>query len=1174
MICPKCQTENPETKKFCTECGAKLSLICPHCKAEVQPTEKFCGECGQALSESPRSSPLPSGFDKAEPKSYTPKHLADKILTTRSTLEGERKLVTVLFADVAGFTAMSEKLEPEEVHQIMEGCLKILMDEIHKYEGTINQFTGDGVMALFGAPLAHEDHAQRACYAALSIQKDLAEYSEKIQKDYGQEFRMRIGLNSGPVVVGSIGDDLHMDYTAIGDTINLGSRMETQAQPGTVLLSKNTQRLVKDYFELKPLGPLKVKGKEEPQEVFELTKADVRTRFEAGLMRGITQLVGRKPELETLQTCWDQAKAGNGQILDVIGEAGVGKSRLVYEFQKNIQEEATLLTGMCIRYGRNLNFLPVINMVKGIFGIVEGLTPEEAYRRIETRFHNDMGSMIPFYQGLLSLPVKDPTYNGLSPEGRKFGTFEAVKNLLQIVCLERPVLLFLEDVHWMDKLSEEFFAFFSHSLPGLPILMLSTYRPEGDPPWTKAGHYKRLGLETLSPKSSIRLIRNILGGLNLESNLEERIVQKTGGNPFFMEETIRYLLERKDIVPQGNIFVSARPLNQIEIPETVQGVLADRMDRLSEGLKKTIQVASVIGRDFAFKLLRSIMDLGDELRNHLTNLVGLEILYEKTLYPELEYIFKNALTQEVAYESLLKQKRREIHRRIARTIEELYADRLEEHYETLAHHFELSGEIQQTLKYLILAGEKANRNMAIQSADEFFTKAIQIGESNPEFFAPEDRAKSYLSKGRAEHALGNWSDFASYYGKCTEISREYGLVEYEMKSLNLLAMTVYFLESEQEANDITNEAVTRARHFKNSSLESTALGYKAARVALHENPLRGYEEMLKSQEIALKSGDPVAIGRAGEGRASIERWLGQPIKAIESSEGLIEVLMPLFEYVTALYVISFRGLALAEVGRISEAIQLIESGIDISLRSSATVRLGVLYNCLGFCYSEICLPESAWGFNLKAESISGEEMRKFDFGRRQHAEAYAQTQVNLMENLFDQGHADKAWNLLDPFKVQTKSTDFDMGRIHREARLGYLEGRMLIQRGDLDQAEKLTQAFIGSSEEKGMNKRFGGFLRLLGEIQMKREQVENALETLNRSVEILKKVGNRRQIWMAHTSMATAYGMLGRGSEEREQWHEAKLTAEAMAEGIHDNNLKKAFLNTDPIKEIFLNAYR
>jgi tetratricopeptide (TPR) repeat protein len=343
---------------------------------------------------------------------------------------------------------------------------------------------------------------------------------------------------------------------------------------------------------------------------------------------------------------------------------------------------------------------------------------------------------------------------------------------------------------------------------------------------------------------------------------------------------------------------------------------------------------------------------------------------------------------------------------------------------------------------------------------------------------------------------------------------------------------------------------------------------------LYENPEKGYGEVIKSQEIALKSGDPFVIGQMGMYRAFIERWLGQPVKTIESSEGIFEVCMTLFEYAIALWVISVRGPALSEIGRISESINLIESGINISLRSNSNVRLGTLYNCLGFCYSEICLPEQAWGFNQKAESISSEEMRRFEFGQRQRAEAYAQTQVNLLENLFDQGQADRTWKLLDTFKDQTRSTDFDAGRIYWNTRLAYLEGRMLIQRGDLDQAEKLIQAYLVSSEEKGMNKRFGGFLRLWGEIQMKRGEVENAVETLHRSVETLKKVGNLRQIWIAHTSLAHAYRLLGRGGEEREQWQEAKLTAEAMAEGIHDNNLKGAFLNTDPIKEIFLNAYR
>jgi class 3 adenylate cyclase/tetratricopeptide (TPR) repeat protein len=1176
MQCPKCRFDNPEDAKFCNQCAAKLELTCPQCGKKNPSGSKFCNECSQALSEPPRPSPPSAGFDQSAPKSYTPKHLAEKILTTRTALEGERKLVTVLFVDVARFTALSEKLEPEEVHRIMEGCLKILMDEIHRYEGTINQFTGDGVMALFGAPLAHEDHAQRACRAALAIQKGLVAYEEKIRKDFGQEFRMRIGLNSGPVVVGAIGDDLHMDYTAIGDTINLASRVQTAATPGEVWLSHITQDLIQNYFENEPKGEVFLKGKGEPQKLYRLIvdRPEVRTRFEAGLARGVTELVGRRPEMESLRAAFDRAKNGEAQVMDVVGEAGVGKSRLIYEFHKAVDLEALFLSGVCLQYGRNINFLAVRDVVREAFNLKEGMVEGTVKDRIDSQAAGQLRQFLPFYHHLLSLTVTDSHFNSLSPEGRKFGTFEAVKNFLLNLSQQKPLVVFLEDVHWMDKLSEEFFTYLSRCLHGYPVMMLSAYRPEVTPPWAQGALYQKLGLETLGRNASIRLVINLLGGLKLAPALEGKIAEKAGGNPFFMEEIVRELLERGDLVREENQYVCRRPLDQIEIPSTIQGVIAARMDRLSEDLKRTTQVASVIGRDFAFKILQSVMKLGEELRGHLTNLVGLELLYEKALYPELEYIFKHSLTQNVAYESLLKQRRREIHGRIARAIEELYAEKLEPHYETLAHHYELSGEIQPTLKYLILAGEKSYQNMAIQSSDEFFTKAIQIGESHPEIFSPEDRAKCYFNKGGTALTLGEWSEWIGYFIKCNEISREHELVEYEMNSLKRMAVTVYFLESEQEADDVFMQALTRARHFKDLSLESIALSIKALRIALYEDPLRGYQKILQSQEIALKSSDPVAIGAAGLLKANIERWLGQPGKAIASSEGFFDILMAVFDYPTAISLIILRGMALAEVGRISEAIKLLEMGIDITLKSNASYRLSTLYNCLGFCYSEICLPEKAWELNRKSESISGEEMRKFEFGRRQHAEAYAQARVNLMENLFDQGMIDRAWDLLDPFKVQTKSADFDMGRIHQETRLGYLEGRLLIQKGELDQAEKLIMTFLESSEKKGLTKRLGGFLRLLGEVQMKRREPGKAIETLNKSVEILKKVGNHRQLWTAHTSLASAYERKGKGSEAREQWQVAKGTAEGTAQGIEDETLKKDFLDTEPIREIFTNAAR
>jgi class 3 adenylate cyclase len=370
MRCTKCQFENREGARFCKDCGARLELVCPKCKAAYEPNSKFCDECGQDL----RANFETPTVDYSEPQSYTPKFLADKILTHRSAIEGERKLVTVLFADVAKYTAMAEKLDPEVVHQIMDGCFNILMNEIHKYEGTINQFTGDGIMALFGAPVAHEDHAQRTCHAALSIQKLIAEYGDKIANDLNIDFKMRIGINSGPVVVGAIGDDLRMDYTAIGDTTNLASRMESLAAPGAVFVSEATHKLVKDFFEFKTLNITEIKGKEKPQKAYELIKPGaIETRIEASAAKGLSKFVGRKNSMAALQELLEKVNAASGQVVGIVGEAGVGKSRLILELRQSLlKNEYTFLEGKCLHYGGSMAFLPVLDILKIYFDIKEG----------------------------------------------------------------------------------------------------------------------------------------------------------------------------------------------------------------------------------------------------------------------------------------------------------------------------------------------------------------------------------------------------------------------------------------------------------------------------------------------------------------------------------------------------------------------------------------------------------------------------------------------------------------------------------------------------------------------------------------------------------------------------------------------------------------------------------
>ncbi|MBI5442478.1 MAG: AAA family ATPase, partial [Deltaproteobacteria bacterium] len=733
MGCTRCGFDNPANMRFCGKCGSKLALTCPRCAFSNPPEFRFCGGCGSDLTKPVE----PAAVDYAEPKSYTPKHLTERILTTRSALEGERKLVTVLFADVANYTSLAEKLDPEEAHRIMDGCFRILLDEIHKCEGTINQFTGDGVMALFGAPVAHEDHAQRACHAALAIQKSLGEYGEQVRKDNGAEFRMRIGLNSGPVIVGRIGDDLRMDYTAIGDTTNLASRMQSLAEPGSNLVSANTCRAVSGFFELESLGKRTIKGKEAPQEVYRLLGPGVaQTRLAASLAKGLTPFVGRERELAALREAWEKAASGLGQVVGIVGEAGVGKSRLLLELRNLLDPSShTYLEGRCLHFGGTMPYLPILDLLRLFFEVPEGGREAEIRKGMREKVLSldpQLEEVQPPLQDLLSLTVEDEAYRKLEPRQKKERVFAALRDLFSRISQERPLVLAIEDLHWVDATSREFLDYFLGWIANSPILLLLLYRPEFTHPWASRSYYTQVNVGHLSAKTSTELMASILREGEIARELQDLILQRTEGNPLFLEELTHSLLESGSIEKKEHRYVLGRSAGEVTVPDTIQGIIAARIDRLEENLKRTMQVASVIGREFAFQLLQATTGLREELKSHLLNLQGLEFIYEKKLFPELEYIFKHILTQEVAYNSLLSQRRKELHGRIGAAIEQIYADRLEEFYEMLAYHYGKGDRPEKTLRYLRLSADKAKRSHSLWEALRFHKESLALLRQMPE----------------------------------------------------------------------------------------------------------------------------------------------------------------------------------------------------------------------------------------------------------------------------------------------------------------------------------------------------------------------------------------------------------------------------------------------------------
>ncbi len=712
---------------------------------------------GAALASSSKfqvpsqDSELRTPNSELSPVSYTPPHLAERIRAATVT-DSERKSITALFVDIKGSTDLIADLDPEDARAILDPTLQLMMDAVHRYEGYVAQALGDGIFALFGAPIAHEDHPQRALYAALLMQDESRKRAEQLRREKGINVQLRVGVNTGEVVLRSIRkDDLHTDYVPVGQSTNLASRMESLATPGSILVSEQTYKLTEGYFEFKSLGQAQVKGFAEPLNIYEVVGVGpLRTKLQLSVRRGLARFVGRQSELEQLQRALEAAKAGHGQIAGVMGEPGVGKSRLFYEFKLLSQRGCLILETFSISHGKAYPYLPLIDLLKNYFQ----LTNQDDERRRREKItgkvltlDRSLEDILPYLFFLLGIAEATSPLQQMDPQIRRKRILEAIKRLLLRESLNQPLIIIFEDLHWLDAETQAFLQLLSESVATARMLLLVNYRPEYQQQWSGKTYFSQLRLDPLGKEQAEEMLTALLGetvGATGRSPLHQFILAKTEGNPFFMEEIVQELREQEILVRAADVgWVVTHPTINLRLPTTVQGVLTARMDRLQPEEKALLQTLAVIGREFSASLLRKVVtEREEDLHRLLSRLQAGEFVYEQPAFPEVEYIFKHALTQEVAYNSLLLERRKVLHERTAQAIEEVYHYKLDDHYSELAYHYSRSGNTQKAIDYLQLAGEQAVQRSAHAEAVRHLSAAIAL---TPDLSDPQTRTQKELS---------------------------------------------------------------------------------------------------------------------------------------------------------------------------------------------------------------------------------------------------------------------------------------------------------------------------------------------------------------------------------------------------------------------------------------------
>jgi class 3 adenylate cyclase/tetratricopeptide (TPR) repeat protein len=1043
------------------------------------------------------------------PIAHTPPYLAEKILTSRHALEGERKQVTVLFADIKDSTELIRDLDPEEAQKLLDPAIHLMMEAVHRFEGTVNQVLGDGIMSIFGAPIAHEDHALRACYAALALQAAMQDYTEEVRQSLGLTLRSRVGLNAGEVVVRTITSDLYMEYSAVGQTTNLASRMEQLADPGHIILTASTLRLVEGLVQVNALGPVPIKGMAESVEVFELMGASsIRRRLQAAIARGLTRFVGRDTEIEVLNQTMEQAGAGHGQIVAAVGEAGVGKSRLVYELIHSHRTQGwRVLESASVSYGKATPYFPVVDLLKRYVYVEEGDDARTIRAKVTGHIltlDESLQETIPALLSLLDALPKDSPFLQLDPLQRRQRTLDACKQVLLRESQVQPLLLVFEDLHWIDSETQALLNNLIESLPSTPLLLLVNYRPEYQHGWGSKTYYTQLRLDPLPAVSVDEFLHALLGEDASLKPLIHLLITRTEGNPFFLEESVHALVETGVLVGEPGAYRLGQALPTIQVPATVQAVLAARIDRLPPEKKRLLQTAAVIGTEVPWPLLQAIAEVPEEaLHRGLAHLQAAEFLYETRLFPEREYTFKHALTHEVAYGSLLQERRRALHASIVEASEQLYAERLTEKVERLAQHA-FRGEVwDKAVAYNRQAGARVAAHSAYREAVVYFEQALTAVAQLPE------------RRDTLEQAIDLRLDLRNALGPLWEPTRMFdhlrtaeALAERlgDDQRLGRVACSLcncfYVMGEHDRAMAAGQRALALATASGAFDIQVVAQYY----LSMAYSAVGDFEQALDvaRQVIALLTGElryarfgliaPPAVLSRG-----VVAWSLTELGGFTAGRGVAEDGMRLAEAVEQPYsmasALGRMGLLFCRRGDIHTALPLLERGLALSQSADIPIFFPMIASLLGAAYALV-------GRATEARPLLDQVLERIATGNRIFFHELVLTE--LSEALLLVGRVDEADTLAERLLELSRTHTGSGYQAHAYRLLG--EVAMRREPPDLDQAAAHYHQALALADELGMRPLVAHCHRGLGTLYATTGQQEHARAELTTAIALYRSM--------------------------------------------------------------------